>query len=50
MSLLRRYAPNRTRPRPGARGKGRKLPVENCYGWLVNDKLDEFRSLLDSGS
>ncbi|BCH02526.1 hypothetical protein MesoLj131b_45250 [Mesorhizobium sp. 131-2-5] len=30
--------------------KGRKLPVENYYGWLVNDKLDELRSLLDSGS
>ncbi|TPK94954.1 DUF1402 family protein [Mesorhizobium sp. B2-4-12] len=33
-----------------ASGKGRKLPVENYYGWLVNDKLDELRSLLDSGS
>ncbi|QND65040.1 DUF1402 family protein [Mesorhizobium loti] len=31
-------------------GKGRKLPVENYYGWLVNDKLDELKSLLDSGS
>jgi len=29
---------------------GRKLPVENYYGWLVNEKLDELRSLLDSGS
>ena len=33
-----------------AAGKGRKLPVENYYGWLVNEKLDELRSLLDSGS
>ncbi|WP_032925331.1 DUF1402 family protein [Mesorhizobium loti] len=33
-----------------ANGKGRKLPVENYYGWLVNDKLDDLRSLLDSGS
>jgi hypothetical protein len=33
-----------------AGGKGHKLPVENYYGWLVNDKLDELRSLLDNGS
>ncbi|WP_411962609.1 DUF1402 family protein [Mesorhizobium sp. CO1-1-11] len=32
-----------------ASAKGRKLPVENYYGWLVNGKLDELRSLLDSG-
>lgn len=31
-------------------GAGRRLPVENYYGWLVNDKLDDLRSLLDSGS
>ncbi|WP_258051874.1 DUF1402 family protein [Mesorhizobium sp. INR15] len=33
-----------------ASGKGRRLPVENYYGWLVNEKLDELRSVLDSGS
>ena len=33
-----------------ASGKSHKLPVENYYGWLVNEKLDELRSLLDSGS
>ena len=32
------------------KASGRKLPVENYYGWLVNEKLDELRSLLDSGS
>ncbi|MFK0690088.1 DUF1402 family protein [Mesorhizobium sp. IMUNJ 23033] len=31
-------------------GKGRKLPAENYYGWLVNDKLDELKILLDGGS
>lgn len=25
---------------------GRKLPVENYYGWFVNSKLDELRALL----
>ena len=33
-----------------ADGAAHKLPVENYYGWLVNDKLDELRSVLDSGS
>lgn len=33
-----------------AGGGGRKLPVENYYGWLVNNKLDELRSVLGSGS
>ncbi|TPL90118.1 DUF1402 family protein [Mesorhizobium sp. B2-3-12] len=33
-----------------ASAKGRRLPVENYYGWLVNDKLDDLKSLLDSGS
>jgi len=32
------------------RAAGRKLPVENYYGWLVNDKLDELKVLLDGGS
>jgi len=32
------------------KASGRKFPVENYYGWLVNEKLDELRSLLDSGS
>lgn len=36
--------------REAAGAKGRKLPVENYYGWLVNDKLDELRSLLGNGS
>ena len=26
--------------------KAQKLPVENYYGWLVNDKLDELKALL----
>ncbi|MER9439069.1 DUF1402 family protein [Mesorhizobium sp. M0618] len=30
-----------------AKGSGRKLPVENYYGWFVNTKLDELRALLD---
>ncbi|UVK45067.1 DUF1402 family protein [Mesorhizobium sp. AR07] len=33
-----------------ASGKQAKLPVENYYGWLVNDKLDELRALLGGGS
>lgn len=33
-----------------AGGAARRLPEENYYGWLVNDKLDELRSVLDSGS
>jgi hypothetical protein len=33
-----------------ASGATDKLPVENYYGWLVNHKLDELRSVLDSGS
>ena len=32
------------------RRAGRRLPVENYYGWLVNEKLDELKSLLGSGS
>ncbi len=28
------------------RGGGGSLPEENYYGWLVNDKLDELKSLL----
>jgi hypothetical protein len=29
-----------------AAGHALKLPVENYYGWLVNDRLDELRKLL----
>jgi len=29
---------------------GKKLPEENYYGWLVNDKLPELRGLLGSGN
>jgi hypothetical protein len=32
------------------RSSGRRYPVENYYGWLVNSKLDDLKSLLDSGS
>ena len=32
-----------------AKGTGRTLPVENYYGWLVNDKIDELRSLAGEG-
>jgi hypothetical protein len=28
-----------------SRGEARRLPEENYYGWLVNDKLDELRGL-----
>lgn len=27
---------------------GRKLPEENYYGWLINDRLPELRGLLDA--
>ncbi|MEP9372749.1 DUF1402 family protein [Mesorhizobium sp. KR1-2] len=32
------------------RSSGRKLPVENYYGWLVNEKLVELRALLGEGT
>ncbi|TIX61291.1 MAG: DUF1402 family protein, partial [Mesorhizobium sp.] len=28
-----------------AAGEPEKLPEENYYGWLVNDKLDELKAL-----
>lgn len=31
--------------RRAASGQGPRLPQENYYGWLVNDRLDELRSL-----
>lgn len=30
-----------------AEGKAPRLPEENYYGWLVNDKLDELKALFD---
>lgn len=33
-----------------ATGNGRKLPVENYYGWLVNEKLHELQALLGGDS
>lgn len=32
--------------RAAAGQKGQKLPVENYYGWLINEKLDELKALL----
>jgi hypothetical protein len=30
-------------------GLAPKLPVENYYGWLVNDRLDDLKKLLAGG-
>ena len=48
MSAIPKRAPMRSRPRTtsaAAAGSSRKLPEENYYGWLVNDKLPELQAL-----
>ena len=30
-----------------AQGRAAKLPQENYYGWLVNDRIDDLRALFD---
>ncbi len=36
--------------RAAAKSGTRKLPAENYYGWLVNEKIDELRALIDGGT